>query len=457
MPLLLGIDLGTSYFKVGLFERDGTLKGLGRVRVEKDSPQVGWLELPVDRFWALLRQALGDALQEAAAKPTDIVGVSYSSQASTFVLLDGSGAPLTPLVFWNDRRVERVPEAWTTFSRTEAFHRAVGFGGISVESAVAKWHWFREHEPALWSRARWCLTIADYLTYTLTGEMAGDASTAALLGLYHLPDRRWWSDALAAFEIDARRLVTPLPPGSACGRTGGGATHRLSLPPGIPFAVGALDHHGAAMGAGLERFADASISTGTVLAAVSVADRIEPLAGCFHGPHFDGARYFRLAFHPDGTGKLDRFQRRFAPDRSIEALIAEAAVLAPGARPDAEPWTAAWSVDRARAIRALIEEVAWTHRALLHAVSDDRVLARISATGGGARSAAWLAIMADIIGRPIMTPACPERACLGAAVFAAVAAGWYANVAEAARGMVRAEREFVPDAARHSAYHGARR
>jgi sugar (pentulose or hexulose) kinase len=452
MPLLLGIDLGTSYFKVGLFECDGTLKGLGRVRVDKDSPQVGWLELPVDRFWALLRQALGDALREAGAKSTDIAGVSYSSQANTFLLLDRSGAPLTPLVFWNDRRAARVPASWAAFSRTETFCRAVGFEGISVESAVTKWRWYREHEPVLWSRARWHLTIADYLTYALTGEMAGDASTAALLGLYHLPDRRWWSDALAAFEIDARMLATPLPPGSAGGRTGGWATVRLGLPAGIPFAVGALDHHAAAVGAGLNRFAEASISTGTVLAAVSAVDRVEPLAGCYHGPHLDGARYFRLAFHPDGAGKLDRFQRQFAPGRSIEALIAEAAVLAPGARPDAEAWTPAWGADRARAVRALMEEIAWAHRTLLDAVGGGCPPGRISATGGGARSPAWLAIMADIVGRPILVPAGPERACLGAAIFAAAAAGLYANTADAAQGMVRAEREFVPDAARHRAY-----
>jgi sugar (pentulose or hexulose) kinase len=104
----------------------------------------------------------------------------------------------------------------------------------------------------------------------------------------------------------------------------------------------------------------------------------------------------------------------------------------------------------------LLEEIAWAQRALLHTVAGGRSLGRVSATGGGARSEAWLAIKADIIGAPILTLVCPERACLGAAVFAAVAAGWYANATEAARAMVRPGREFAPDAARHAAYHALR-
>ena len=42
----------------------------------------------------------------------------------------------------------------------------------------------------------------------------------------------------------------------------------LNLPAGIPFAVGALDHHAAALGSGMGDLADASLSIGTVLAAL---------------------------------------------------------------------------------------------------------------------------------------------------------------------------------------------
>ena len=58
MELVLGIDLGTSYFKLGLFDSDGNLCGLGRVAVEKDTGNGSLCELPTERFWKLLQMGL---------------------------------------------------------------------------------------------------------------------------------------------------------------------------------------------------------------------------------------------------------------------------------------------------------------------------------------------------------------------------------------------------------------
>ena len=76
----------------------------------------------------------------------------------------------------------------------------------------------------------------------------------------------------------------------------------------------------------------------------------------------------------------------------------------------------------------------------------------VVATGGGARSPLWLQITADILGLPVVTPAVPERACLGAAAFAAVAAGIYAGISEATAVMVRPQRVFEPDTAAIARY-----
>ena len=111
MEYVLGIDLGTSYFKVGLFDRSGELCGFGRVFVSKDTDNGGRCELPVDRFWSLLRQALGQARKQAQAQAEDIRGAAYSSQANSFLLLDKKDEPLTPLILWPDSRVEKVDPA----------------------------------------------------------------------------------------------------------------------------------------------------------------------------------------------------------------------------------------------------------------------------------------------------------------------------------------------------------
>lgn len=445
MAILLGIDLGTSYFKVGLFDATGALKGIGRVVVEKRTPTPGRCELPVEVFWLLLRRALGEALAQAGAKASQILALSYSSQANTFVLLDRRAAPLTPLVLWTDSRGNQVEERLTFFSHTKAFRRTAGFEGITGQSAVAKWRWFQKHEPALWARAHRLMTISDYFTFALTGEPVGDASSAALLGLYDLHARDWWTDALAAFDVEAKKLSTPLRPASPCGRTVSEAADLLGVPAGIPFAVGGLDHHVAAVGAGLDQLADLSISTGTVLAALGLVDLVTPRRGCFHGPHVDGTRYYRLAFDPAGAGQLEDYQRCFAPNRSIAQLIALAARVPPGSGSPAEPRSGGMDTNRGVAVRRLLEKIGATHRELVRQVAGRHPVHTIVATGGGARSPVWLQIMADMLEVPIAMPSCVESACLGAAAFAAAAAGVYSDVAKAVLGMVHPKKILKPN------------
>ena len=108
MELVLGIDLGTSYFKLGLFDRQGKLCGLGKVPVEKSIDDGQLCELSVETFWRCLQDGLTDACRQANANTADIKAVAYSSQVNSFVLLDKESKPLTPIVIWLDSRGETI-------------------------------------------------------------------------------------------------------------------------------------------------------------------------------------------------------------------------------------------------------------------------------------------------------------------------------------------------------------
>jgi xylulokinase len=369
--------------------------------------------------------------------------------------LDEYDVPLTPFIVWTDARGGVVPQSFQEFAATADFAAHIGYRGLSVQSAPVKWRWFQEKLPLIWQRARRVMTLSDYLTFELTGEYAGDASTAAFLGDFDLAAKTWWLDALRVYGLRTEQLSAPLRPGSACGRTAERAASLLDLPKGIPFAVGALDHHAAAIGSGLGTLADASISTGTVLAALVLVDRPVVAEACFHGLHVDGQRLWRLAFDQNGAGQLEDFQRARAPEKTIEQLLAQAAQA---------PVGAAWIQQRDSdefAVRAILERVAAKHHELLSYVTSGREgsfgkVSRVVATGGGARSPLWLQITADILNLPIATPKCVERACLGAACFAAAAAGVYPTLHDASAAMIRPDRVYEPDAAAVQRYAEAR-
>ncbi len=76
----------------------------------------------------------------------------------------------------------------------------------------------------------------------------------------------------------------------------------------------------------------------------------------------------------------------------------------------------------------------------------------MAATGGGAKSDAWLQVKADILGVPLVRPRFTECGILGAAMLAGLATGQLSSPAAAVDRFVHPEAEFTPDPARHAAY-----
>jgi len=166
MNYFLGIDLGTSYFKAGIFEETGRLKGLGRQYVHKVSDGI-ICELPTDIFWKTIRLCLDEALQMATIPPDAIRSISYSSQANSFILLDAHDEPLTSLILWPDKRASGIelPLADDLMNRT-------GLGALpNAEYAIAKFKWFQKKRPDVWEKVACILSISDYLTFSLTGHV----------------------------------------------------------------------------------------------------------------------------------------------------------------------------------------------------------------------------------------------------------------------------------------------
>lgn len=135
MNCFLGIDLGTSYFKAGIFDENGSLLGLGRhavgkrfpvFREEKASPAtrdaVG-CELPVAVFWDTLQCCVSGAVRHAGISPREVSALSYSSQANSFILLDEADHPLTPFILWPDERAVEDSDTLGLSPREPVFWR----------------------------------------------------------------------------------------------------------------------------------------------------------------------------------------------------------------------------------------------------------------------------------------------------------------------------------------------
>jgi xylulokinase len=169
---------------------------------------------------------------------------------------------------------------------------------------------------------------------------------------------------------------------------------RLGLSATTHFSVGGLDHHMAAMGAGIYGTNNISESTGTVLAAVESMDQYKPKVQICVAPGLHDHHFFSMAFDANGAGALEQYQKTQAPEYSIEALLEN---------PSSD----------------VIAILGSTAASLGNIVQKLNSNGDIISTGGGARSKLWVQIKADTLNRSFVIPACNEAACLGAAMIAA--------------------------------------
>ena len=438
-------------------------------------------ELKEPVFRSILKEGIAEALKESGGKPEDIKAVSYSSQANSFLLLDKDGEALTPIVMWPDTRVEAEDDA-TRRLWAPPYMEVTGTDLKGKSFYMAKIRWFMKNQPEIWAKTAYSMTISDYLTYLLSGERYGDGGTASLLGVLDLKNMKWWKEGLEIMEIPEKILSTPRVPGTVVGKVNKRGEEALGVPQGAAVAVGSLDHHVAAVGSGIGNVAEMSESTGTVLAALNYTDQYVPHSGCAMGPVGVDNLYYQVAFNNNGAGALEWYQKHYATDLSLEELNDAAASVPPGSDglailPMPQTYTdlegfftlpdfpnqgkAAGSggskegepsFTQGHYFRAMMEGIAANLKAHIRTLRGDNVPSRILATGGGARSDLWLTIKASLIGAEFVTTTSPEPACYGAGMYAAAAAGWFADFVEASTEWVGIRDRFGPERAIEKAY-----
>ena len=187
---LLGVDLGTSSVKVGVFAVDGRLLAFAR-RAYSEQTVVGELaEQDPERWWI----ATAEALREAASDLDlhQIRAVCVGGQGPTLVLVDADGRPVRPALTWMDTR---------STSQSARLAQVLGSDGAAF-SLVPRLLWVAESEPRDFERARWALQAWDFIATRLGGGRVAAASTFA-------GDTVWRKDWLTAAGLASSRLIPP--------------------------------------------------------------------------------------------------------------------------------------------------------------------------------------------------------------------------------------------------------
>jgi xylulokinase len=246
--VILTVDLGTSFTKVGLWAPNG-LRALGRAALVTERPEMGWAEQDPASWWESVLAAAASARAAAGidgnAMP-DIDVVACCGARQTFVATDAGGVPTGPGILWSDRRAAaEVGPVLAQSGGAEAVEALTG-GPLAAESVAAKLAWLAQHRPERLQRARWVLTPRDYVVARLCGEFCTDRTMASRSGLYDL-------DGQVVDDL-AGPAASMLPPvvesDTVVGALVTPAAQELGVPAGTPVVIGAGDRACEVIGAG---------------------------------------------------------------------------------------------------------------------------------------------------------------------------------------------------------------
>ncbi len=477
MATLLGIDIGTTAVKAGIFAEDGPLLAATGEEYRLLTPAPDRTELDPERYWLATQAAVRRVISTAGLDAGSIGAIAVSSQGETVIPVTATGRPVGPAIVWLDNRATGEAR-----SLEERFGAARIYDVTGVPTVVPTWTackllWWRANDPALFAAADRFLLVEDFLIHRLTGRFATDGGIQSTSLLFDIVERRWWSEMLAVLGIDERRLAEPIEPGDIAGTLTPDAAEALGLTAGVIVVAGGMDQGAGAVGVGNTRPGIVSESTGGALTLQATVDR-HGRDGRRQTPvyiHSAPGRYLYCPVCPTGGMALTWFRDTFGGEEvehgrrdgrdAYDLLTGLAASVPPGSdglvmlphlagafSPEYDPAARGvfygFGLGHAKGhfVRAILEAVAFMLRRNIELLAGAGApAAEIHSHGGGARSPLWNQIKADVTGRPVITLQGDDAAIRGNAMLAGVAAGMFRDLEEGRQAMVAVRERFEPD------------
>lgn len=475
---LLGIDVSTTATKALLIDERGNVVAVAATEYPFETPRPLWSEQNAALFWDGAMQSIRKVLEQSQINPAHIAAVGLTGQMHGLTLLDAHGEPLRPCILWNDQRTATQCAA---IAQRVGAARVLQLTGNPVLTGFTapKILWVRENEPEVYRRAAHILLPKDYARYKLTGDFLSDVSDASGTALFDVGKRQWSDEMVRALDVPRAWLpeVTESPVAST--KISADAARATGLVAGTPVVGGASDQAAQAVGTGIVREGITSVTLGTsgVVFAQSDTYRIEPqgrlhafchaVPGKWHlmGVMLSAAGSFR--WYRDALGEREKEIAARTNQDAYDLLTAEAAHAPPGCEgllflpyltgertpypnPNARGVFFGLTVRHTKAhlTRAVLEGVSFGLRDSLELMRAlGMPIRQVRASGGGARSALWRQILADVFSSELATVNVTEGAAYGAALLAGVGTGVYPDVVSACDSVIKITGSTAPSTA----------
>lgn len=483
--LLLGIDMGTSSVKVGLFDLKGKPIAFADETYPLYTPKSGWAEQKPEEWWTAICKAVRRVVDSLAIKEFEIIGISVDTTCCTVLMADKGMNILRPAIMWMDIRASKQAHK-ITGTKNKAL-KYNGYGNVSAESMPCKALWLKENEKELYDRAEHIFECTDWLIYKLTGELTASIDTTSARWYYDRPKGGWPVDLYAEIGLDDVIKKFPkdvLDMGVAVGRLTDCAAKDLGLKKGIPVGEGGADAFVGMIGLNVVNPGSVAMITGSshLHLGLSETEMHKPgMWGSYPDAVIPGLQLVEGG--QTSTGSIvNWFKNTLCGDlkeetqktgKNVYDLLNEGASKLPvGAEglvaldyfqgnrtPYADPnvrgmfYGMSLNHTLYHLYRSIIESICYGTEKIFDIFRKGGMnVDSVYISGGAVKSELWVKTHANVSNLPIFIPEVTEAPCLGSAILAAVAGGEYPDIKTAAHNMVSIKEKIEPDAKIHEEY-----
>jgi xylulokinase len=473
------VDVGTTGCKAALFSADGECRRTAYREYAVMRPQAGWAELDSRGIWESIQAVIAEVVHAEKGDPVKAVGISSLGEAMTPV--DRERRILGNSILMSDARGAQYAEAMQASLDAEKWY-AINPNIPGPHYSMPKLCWIRDQDPDLFKRTWKFLHWGNLVAYLLGGEARSTYSLANRTLLFDLHGGCWSKLLLEKAGISEDKLPAVVPDGTVVGRIRKPLAESLGLPADAQIVTGTHDQCCNALGAGIVAAGRAVCGIGTFECNTPVYSRLPDnafmrsrglniehhcLPGLYVSFLYNQAgslvSWFRDTFaaaekaaQAQGQNVYDRLTAEMPKEPTSLFVLPYFEMTGPpnfSAGNRGAILGLSTSTTRGEILKGFMESITFYFAESLRDLTTIGIdTTEFIATGGGARSDAWLQMKADILGVPFRRLTVPEVTAAGAAMLAGLASGTFSSPAEAARIFVRPGRIFEPNEAQHRRY-----
>lgn len=475
--MLLGVDVGTTGTKAILTWEDGRVVHSSYQGYELISPKMSHVEQSPEDWWRAIISSVRECVAHVPSSER-ITAMCLSVQSGTLVLVDKNYQPTMNAISWLDTRGAKAHKSLLTLKGEHYFYERTGWRLSNCYNFIQICH-LRQHEPDIFDKTAYFLSVSDYLNHRLTGELVIDENSAENSQLLNIGTREWDDEILNLAGIDKDRISRTIMSGILIGTLTQEAADELNLDTKTQVISGAQDQYCSAISAGAICPGDIMFSTGTswVLLGVSGQQIYDKNTFLTIRRHIIPGLFSSFAYTPAGGAALKWYRDNMGASKegnqeNYDDITARAEHITPGSqgllffphlggtlfptwseKSRGLLWGLDFSHTKDHIARAVMEGIAfdllWMVRSMQTTGYDFQVM---KCLGGSTRSQVWMQMVSDMTGLVMVVSDYANMAPLGAVMLASVGSGLYKNYEEVYSAFNYPVRKFYPNYSRYQQY-----